>query len=76
MSLLEQRKKKGLTQEKLAELSGVHPMKILQIEKGVLKPENITLRNALKLAKALGCHPRDILDRDIFEDEPEKKGGE
>ena len=45
----------------LAELSGVHYMKIHQIETGKIKPENITLKNALKLAKALGCTPDELL---------------
>ncbi|MCH5186878.1 MAG: helix-turn-helix transcriptional regulator [Oscillospiraceae bacterium] len=47
----------------LAEKSGVHYMKIHQIEAGKLKAENIALRNGLKLADALGCHPRDLLEK-------------
>ena len=48
MGLREKRLAKGLTLKQLAELSGVHYMKIHQIETGKIKPENITLRNAVK----------------------------
>ena len=61
MGLREKRLEKGLTLQQLAELSGVHYVKIHQIETGKIKPENVTLKNALKLAKALGCKPEDIL---------------
>ena len=61
MGLREKRLEKGLTLHQLAELSGVHYVKIHQIETGKIKPENVTLKNALKLAKALGCKPEDIL---------------
>ena len=61
MGLAELRREKGLTLHKLAELSGVNYMKIHQIEHGKIKPENITLRNAQKLATALGCEPKDLL---------------
>lgn len=61
MGLRELRQEKGLTLQQLAELSGVHYMKIHQIETGKIKPENITLKNALKLVKALGCTPDELL---------------
>ena len=61
MSLREQRQNKGLTLQALADMSGVHPIKICQIETGKIKVENISLKNALRLADALGCHPRDLL---------------
>lgn len=50
MGLKEKRLEKGMTLKELAAVSGVHYMKIYQIETGKIKPENITLRNALKLA--------------------------
>ncbi len=61
MGLKERRLAKGLTLKQLSELSGVHYMKIHQIESGKIKPENVTLKNAIKLAKALDCSPEDIL---------------
>ncbi len=64
MGLREKRLAKGLTLKQLAELSGVHYMKIHQIETGKIKPENITLRNAVKLAEALGCTPGELLNKE------------
>jgi transcriptional regulator with XRE-family HTH domain len=61
MGLREIRQEKGLTLKQLAEISGVHYVKIAQIETGKIKPENITLKNALKLAKALDCSTDDLL---------------
>lgn len=61
MSLKEKRLEQGLTLQALFEKSGVHPVKICQIESGKIKPENMSLKNALRLADALGCHPRDLL---------------
>jgi len=55
------RKNAGLTLHKLADKSGVNFMKIHQIERGKIKPENITLRTAQKLATALGCEPKDFM---------------
>jgi len=39
----------------------VNYQKIWQIENGVIKSENITLKTAQKLATALGCTPEDLL---------------
>lgn len=61
MSLKEERTKKGLTLEALADKSGVHFVKIHQIESGKIKAENMTLKNALKLSDALDCHPRNLI---------------
>ena len=61
MALQQLRKAKGLTLKGLAELSGVNYQKIWQIENGVIKSENITLKTAQKLATALGCTPEDLL---------------
>ena len=52
--LLAIRTAKGLTQAKLAELSGVNVRQIRRIEIGEAKIGNITLDNALALAAALG----------------------
>lgn len=61
MGLRELRQGKGLTLKGLAAKSGVNYMKIYQIETGKINPENITLKTAVKLAKALDCEPEDIL---------------
>lgn len=63
MSLKEQRKKKGLTLHELADKSGVHYIKIHQIESGKIKAENMILKNGLKLSDALDCHPKELLDK-------------
>jgi DNA-binding Xre family transcriptional regulator len=62
MGLEKMRHESGLTRRDLANKSGVHLTKIHQIEQGVIKIENITLRNALKLANALSCRPKDLLN--------------
>ena len=61
MSLNEQRQKMGWTLKKLSAKSGVHYMKIHQIEHGKIKPENMALKTALKLSKALDCKPEDLI---------------
>ncbi len=72
MSLKEQRKKKGLTLHELADKSGVHYIKIHQIESGKIKAENMILKNGLKLSDALGCHPKDLLDKWPLDEEVKK----
>lgn len=64
MSLGRLRREARLTLHGLAEKSGVHYMKIHQIEKGKIKPENISLRTALKLSAALGCKPDALVEID------------
>ena len=53
------REKRGLTQEKLAELAGLHRAYIGQIERG---EKNIGLRNLEKIAKALNVNIRVLVD--------------
>lgn len=55
------RKERGLTQKQLADLSGVNSRQIQRIESGSSKAENLTLKNALALAKALGIKPEDLI---------------
>ena len=62
MSLHERRRVKGLTLHQLADLSGVNYMKIHYIEHGKIKPENIALKTAIKLARALDCEPENLLE--------------
>lgn len=61
MSLKSKRLERGLTLTELAKLSGVHIVKIAQIESGRIDPANMTLRNAAKLADALHVDPRELL---------------
>ena len=63
MGLAHLRRAAGLTLHGLADKSGVNYMKIHQIEHGKIKPENITLRTALKLAIALNCDPEELIER-------------
>ena len=64
MSLKKERLSAGLTQKELGELAGISDVKISYIENGRIKPENILLRTALKLAKALNCEPSQLLEDD------------
>jgi transcriptional regulator with XRE-family HTH domain len=47
-----------MTQEELAERSGLHPTYVGSVERG---ERNIALENILSLAKALGCSPKDLM---------------
>ena len=51
------RERQGLTQEKLAELAGLHRAYIGQIERG---EKNIGLKNLEKIANALGLDLKDL----------------
>lgn len=64
MGLAKLRKDSGLTLHELAKSSGVNYQKIWQIEHGVIKPENIALKTAMKLAGALDCSVKDLLTPD------------
>lgn len=64
MSLKSIREEKGLSQKALSERSGVHLVKIYQIEAGTIKAENLSLKNALRLADALGCSCKDLVEED------------
>lgn len=55
------RKNKGLTQKALADLSGVPLRTIQKYEGGEYHIENITLKMALKLSKALGVAAEDLI---------------
>jgi transcriptional regulator with XRE-family HTH domain len=53
------RDRKGISQERLGELAGLHRTYIGMIERA---EKNITLVNLDKLAKALGVKPSSLLD--------------
>lgn len=61
MGLKDLRLAKGFTLHGLANVSGVNYQKIWQIENNVIKPENIALKTALKLADALECAPEELM---------------
>ena len=52
------RKQKKISQEGFAKLAGLHRTYISQIEAG---RRNIALKNVVKIAKALGVSPKDLL---------------
>jgi len=52
------RLKKGISQEKLSELSGLHRTYISDVELG---KRNISLENIQNISKALGCRAKDLL---------------
>ena len=52
------RKQKKISQESFAKLAGIHRTYISQIEAG---RRNIALKNIVKIAKALGVSPKDLL---------------
>ena len=55
----ELRDKKGISQERLGEIAGLHRTYIGMIERG---EKNITLVNLEKLAKALGVRASSLID--------------
>ena len=64
MGLKDLREAKNLSRAELAKLSRIRYQKIRDIEVGIIKPENITLKTALKLAAALDCQPEDLTKPD------------
>lgn len=55
----EERDKKGISQERLGQLTGVHRTYIGMIERA---EKNITLTNMQKIARALGMRVNDLVD--------------
>ena len=52
------REQRGMTQEVLADLSGLHPTYISGIERG---RRNVSLENIGRIAAALGISPSDLV---------------
>ena len=59
VAVREERKRLGISQEKLGELAGIHRTYVGMIERG---EKNITLSNIFKVAKALGLNPSELLN--------------
>lgn len=60
-SVLHQRSLSGMTQSALAEAAGVNIRQIQKYESGEYNTGNMTLKNAVAIAKTLGCEPEDLL---------------
>lgn len=64
MGLKDLRTAKGYSRSELAKISGIRYQKIRDIEVGIIKPENIALKTAVKLAAALECDPDELMKPD------------
>lgn len=58
------RRKSGLSQKQLSELTGITYSRISDYERGITKIGNMTISNARKIAAALNCAIEDLLDQD------------
>ncbi|KAB7791221.1 helix-turn-helix domain-containing protein [Bifidobacterium leontopitheci] len=61
MGLKQIRQRRGLTQQRLSDKSGVPQPNISDIETGQRPAEQLWLGTAAKLADALDCDPREFL---------------
>jgi transcriptional regulator with XRE-family HTH domain len=55
------RERAGLSQEKLAELAGIHRTYVGGVERG---ERNLGLKNVFRLARALGVHVAELFTED------------
>lgn len=55
------RKQREMTQKQLAEQTGIPFRNLQRIESGDITPANMTLKNAVALADALGIDSRELL---------------
>lgn len=62
ISIKEQREKSGMTQAELSARSGVNLQMIQKYEQGVKNINNAKVITVLKLADALGCEVKDIIN--------------
>ncbi|WP_055428135.1 helix-turn-helix transcriptional regulator [Bifidobacterium aesculapii] len=62
MGLKELRKARGLTQTALAKQTGIAQTILSSYETGRRDVHNMTLDNALRLSRALGCRPDELTD--------------
>lgn len=68
MGLKDLRLAKGYSRTELSKISGIRYQKIRDIEVGIIKPENIALKTAVKLATALECDPAELMKPDKEEE--------
>ena len=62
MGLKQLRQRAGLTQVKLAKLTGIAQTTLSGYETGRYDVHSMTLDNALRLSRALGCRPDELTD--------------
>jgi DNA-binding XRE family transcriptional regulator len=60
-SVKQQRVRKFMTQEQLAKTAGISPRQLVRIEKNDVEPRFSTI---LKLGKALGVNPSELVDEE------------
>lgn len=60
-ALKEARAAAGLTQKQLADAAGVNIRLVQKVEGGEAEAGNLTARNLLSLADALGVDPRELI---------------
>lgn len=63
-NLKELRLSRGMSQTRLSDLSGVGTPQINKIESGKINIENVILRNAVSLAKALGVKVEELIKQE------------
>jgi len=70
--IIEIRKAKGIVQEDLVERTGFDIRQIGNIERGI---SNTSISNLAQIARALGVHPKELLDFDFefVENPPTRK---
>lgn len=61
MTITEARKAVGLTQRQLSELSGVNIRQIQRVESGASQAGNLTAKNLIAIADALGVDPHELI---------------
>ena len=64
MNMKELRHSAGYSQRALAEKAGMNINQIAKIERGEIKLENMTLKNAVNLARALGVSVESLLEKE------------
>lgn len=63
ITLKEARIERGLTQMKLADLSGVNIRQIRRVELGTSDAGNMSARNLLSIADILEVDPRELIEK-------------
>lgn len=61
MTITDARKAAGLTQRQLSELSGVNIRQIQRVESGASQAGNLTAKNLIAIADALGVDPHELI---------------